>query len=722
MKKRSQVTLFVILGLVVLFSTLIVLYIRSQSIDNPLIEFQDDPVTAYIEHCLGQIAEDALVNIGQQGGFIEIEADQTADLLPFESPFFSYSKQLYIPYWFYQRNGLEKTEMPQLHKSYDGDYSIQWQLEDYINRHLGDCVDLSALEAQGIDVAEMGVLETSVIIAEENVNFKLNYPLKIYENDDTETRSDYFTDVSVRLGRVYRLAKEIRDYEMETVFLERNTKNLITLYSRIDNDYLPPMYGGLQFEPCSRQVNWIYQDVEADFKEMLTANIPFLHIDNTDFEPIVVQGNDQSIRQGIYNNMVHHVSDNYYSFIRADFEYMDSFPLELDLGTQGLLQPLSYEMDLVFSFICMFEYQFPYSIKYPVLITLTDSKSRINNRDYVFQFPMVVVLKNNHPRIKYQDAFGEISLPEVSSECDPEYRLSAPMTVNVLDIDKNGIDEAEIIFQCGPSIVYDYHENGSIKNVSTFADACYIGSTDDGFLTEQFPQCSGGGMMTIRAPDHVQITEIVGDTMSESRTFEFELDKVYEKPISVRKIFVKPPSITENPGVVVDGDDVSECNIFSEPNKLQSYEHALVRLVKTDNENGELRTPSVAFYNPANQSTIFIAPGTYDIDIMLFRNERYNGEMTIFKDSESRTIPGSIVSEEKIIRYPEEDVLLPSTISGGAFYSWTVTAEDLESASEIEFMVFDEGMPKILEDIGMAVSHREKCSEYNYEMIKPRLK
>ena len=56
--------------------------------------------------------------------------------------------------------------------------------------------------------------------------------------------------------------------------------------------------------------------------------------------------------------MEHKVSDDIYPFIRADFSFRDSFPLELEFGSYGLLEPNSFDVDLIFSQLCMFEYQF----------------------------------------------------------------------------------------------------------------------------------------------------------------------------------------------------------------------------------------------------------------------------------------------------------------------------------------------------------------------------
>jgi hypothetical protein len=731
-KKRGQVTLFVIIGLVILFSTLIVLYIRS--IDREPTEpfVVKDNVNDFVEQCLFQLTQEAVIKLGQQGGYIEMEGIDkvTAEYAPFESEILSmYNGKLHIPYWFYQDSTeLDKTQMPELIKSYEEDYSIQWQLENYISKKIKICLnDFEVFEAQGMKIIDKGTISTEVIIAEGDVNVKLNYPIEIKKDeDDIENRYTFVTSVPVRLGRMYRLAKEIRDYEMENVFLEKHTMNMISAFSRVDNDYLPPMYGGLEFGECSGMEYWMYNSVNDDLNEMLIANVPFLHIAETNFNRIIINDEDnkrQKLRQATYDQMIHQVSENSYPMINVDFSYRQSFPMDLDLGTYGILQPNRMDMDLIFSYVCMFEYKFAYNLKYPVLITLTDSMSKVNNREFRFQFPMQVVLKDNYPRIRYSDVFPEPISVRKKTECDLDQRISAPMTINVLDDMDKGIDGVSIYFQCGPSMIYQFHANGTLKNISTFAKKCSIGATKNGVYEGKFPQCKGGGMISIKRNGYLSKSEAVGDMLDESRTLTFTLDQIYEKKVNVKKIFVKPPTSypQDSPGVVMDGSDVKECNLNDDADILQAFEQAIVKLTKTDQQNGELKYPSVVFFDPKNSSTIKIAPGTYTVDITLFRNERFNGEMTFKKNSQTKLVPAGAMGGEKEIFYPDEDLLLPMTISGGAYYNWTVTKEELLNAETIIFNLFDEGQPKVIEQIGTAMAHREKCSELNYNRIKPNL-
>lgn len=709
--KRGQVTIFVIIGVILLISAGLILYIRSKmTTTDPVPE--RDPVQTYMEQCITLVAEEGLSILGLQGGYIKVdELDPlSAQMDPFNSQAL-YSSGIVVPYWFYQdRMGQEKTGMPRLNKLYEGDNSIQSQLEEYMDENIDECVDLEVFS--GLEVEKTGNHSFDVLITESDVNFRANYPLEIRAAEDLETQKTFTASVPVRLGHIYSLAKDIRDYEMEEVFLERNTMNLISIYSRVDDDYLPPMYGGFRFESCSDRVFWIYTEVEKDLRQMLSANLPYLKVADTDFEPIIIQDPDEDrreFRQAVYDKMIYSVSENIYPFLEVGFDYEPFFPMELDFGSKGILQPNSFELDMIFSQICMMEYKFGYNLRYPVMVTITDDKSNIDNQPYYFQYPMQVILKYNFPRVSYASAYLEEDLVEVPSQCDRKF-WQEELEVSVADSSGQMLDDVELRFQCGPSMVYEYDINGSVSAVRPFAEVCYIGETDSGIYDSGFPACSRSGMLTVQKDGYVTRTFVTEPIDGQDMTIT--LDRVYDLDVNVNKVFLKPSNVVMSGSVA--------CTINDEPSPLQTYESALVQITKTDLENGEIKGPSVAFFSPGNSSVIRIAPGTYEVDIMLLRNERYNGEMTIRKDSESISYSDGF-SGDKTITYPDEDVLIPSAFTGGAHFMWTVGDDELRGKDTITFTIFDEGPPKIIEEIGAPLEHRQGCSALNENIVRPRL-
>ncbi|MEM4268362.1 MAG: hypothetical protein QXK37_06055 [Candidatus Woesearchaeota archaeon] len=727
MRRRGQVTLFIIFGVLLLFSALIIIYINSKVKPIQTSEKKQDEVQNYVEGCLKQVAEEGIIKAGLQGGYID------AALAREISSGFTHNS-LFIPYWFYQRPmGIDSSEMPTLFKKSDRDNSIQDQLERYTTEKLNECLrEFAAIKERGIEVNEKGMPKTKVSFTDSKVIVKLDYPIEIVKEDSVESRMEFSAEVPVRLKKIYELAKEIKDYETKTFFLERTTKNLISIYSRIDSQYLPPMEGGLDFAPCEKRTYWIASDVEQNFRRMLSSNIPYLKIANTDHSKIIVTSKEEpnqkrrEIRQGVYDRFVHKTSEKNYRFMEVMFSFEPTYPLELDLGSQGILEPKSFEVDLLLAQLCMFQYKFSYNTRFPVLVTIIDKQSKAENKDYLFQFPLEVVIKDNFPRVRLSDVSGQQRKSDISYQCDINQRLSGPVTLNVFDEQGNGIDGALVYFQCGPEFVYVFDENGTVIEAERFAEKCFIGKTDKGVLDTKLPPCIGGGLLTIKRVGYVEKGDVIG-TVEEGQSFtkNYKLDRIKELKLSIKKYFVMPPlpdsEVTNNntkQGIIIKDGAVVACNADTEPIELSDNEDVILSIRKADLNSGALNV--LGYYNKNNESRISLAPGEYIVDLQLIRRERFEGEMTFKKESQEKRIETAISQET--IKYPDKDVALPVTFTGGAHYNITFTKEQLKNAKEITLFVFDEGPPRTLEEITQPLMHIEACSNLNRALISPELK
>jgi hypothetical protein len=740
--RGSQITIFVVLGIIVLLVAALIAYLNgfspTPSVPAPT---KQSEVELYVSKCVALKTQEALTLIGFQGGYLHTDQSKklVAKLDPMTSEYLALADgKLLLPYWYYQdESGMDSSNMPALTKSYTNDGSIQDQLEQYVDANINSCLDgFKKFREEGYQVKVGDEHSAQVVFTDSRVVVELTYPVELTRASTNEKYDSFSAEIPVRLKKIYALSKEIRDYEISSVFLERQTKDFITAYSRVNKSYLPPMYGGMYFSPCSDRVFWMYSDVEKNFRTMLASNVPYMKIANTDYTPVVIDkkdmpdDKDRAIAQGVMNGMVKKVSANNYPFMKVDFSYTEDMPLELDLGTRGLLEPNSFDVDLLFSQFCLFEYKYFYSVKYPLVATVVDSKSMINNQPYVFQFPMMVVIKDNFPRLKYSDVFGAPdSGAEKSYQCSPEQRLSGPVSIKVKDDLESPIENARVMFQCGPSVAYKYTENGTLINASMFADRCYMGMTDSkGVLDISFPPCIGGGTITVDHDKYLGISDLVGD-IKEGQAFgkQYTMSRVVEKEIEISKYFVNAAAVPgmgasdSSPGIVLDAnDEVVGCNLKSEKAPLQEYENVLVRLTRKNTDNAILQGQPFAMYNPTQATTLKLAPGNYTVDILLIRNERYKGEMTILKGSEYKYIKGTLASDSKTIYYPDEDVEIPTTFSGGAEFDWEITPEDLYASNKLTFNIIDEGAPKFVENVGRPIKDRQNCVALNWEKMKPR--
>jgi hypothetical protein len=756
--KLGQTTTFIIIGLILIIAIFGIIYITGLMTKDSLFDAgSSDPIVVYTEECLSNIAEQGLVRLGQQGGYIFLDEYpvETSELDPFNSPVLKIGDYQAAPYWFYQKHaGLDRTEMPTLEKTSPGDDSVQDQLERYIIQELPLCLDdYSTFKEQGLTIFATEEPDPTVIFTDENVVVTMYYPLSINtgeiseegetdEQDASKTLDSFGIDINVDFRNVYGFAKDIASYEQKTAFIEQNTMNLITMFSRVNSDYLPPLFGGMQVEDCGDLTYWMEDDVNDYFKQMLNLNMPYLKIRDTDFERLVVSKNDESddekreTMQGIFDMMSKNIEGVSQPDINVLFEYRPGFPLELDLGQRGMIKPTTQvDFNYLFGRKCVFVYKYAYSYKFPVLTTLIDSSSKIDNQPYVFQFPLMAVTKSNFPRVSLSDVFGLEGPEKESYLCDADQRVSAESVVNAIDsVSSQPIADAMVSFQCGPAFVDEYDENGSLVNSTPFSSKCFIGKTDaSGKLTGKFPQCIGGGIVLTEKQGYSQEAILIGDVVQDnSFTTLLEMTPLTKLKVDVKKYYVIPPleddeimqaklaSIEPKQGIVLDDQgSVAECNLYTPPGPFDSNEEAIITMRKVDPTLSPSNPYTFIFYNPNNESSIDVGPGTYQVDILFVRNEKYGGELDIEQDSEKIHIEGTLFKKGEDIYYPEETIEVESIMNGGAVYITSLNEEDLGNGDTITFYVFDEGTPQKMDQYFGALGHRESCSGINYNEIKP---
>ncbi len=745
---RAQITVFIVIGLILLLTVATVFYFTYYTEQTPSFVLSQDPVTAYVQQCIVDTTKEAVQLAGEHGGAIYQEnytdtEKKLLDLLPFNSDvlFLANGKQQ-LSYWYYQKSdGIDRVAIPELEKQASGDGSIQDQLEQYVGNKMQDCLNnFAALKNNGILVEPTGNMIVSSTIADRSVEVTITYPLKITQGDSTSSQESFTALVPVGLKRTYTLAREIAEQELNTLFLEQTTRNLLVTYGQVKKEYLPPIAGGLRFDPCADRVYWFYNDVQQDVQQMLAANIPYITVANTDNGKIAITSKQEAddktreLRQGVFDAFVQYPSQNDYSGILANFNYQTNYPMDLYFGNHlgyGLIQPNALEINILIANLCMFDYSYLYNLKFPVVVSLVDTESNIDGNSFVFQFPMEVVIKNNYPRIKLNDVLRDTyKIPEATSEssyqCDPSQRLSGESTITVQDPKGAPVENAVIDFQCGPSYVYEYDVNGTISAIHQFAETCFMGTTDvQGQLTTAYPPCVGAGFVTIKNPAYLEKSAETGNIF-QGTSFDktVVLDKVYTREVVLDKYFVAPPSETnaEGIGVHLDADgNVESCNVNMDTKELFPYESAIITLTKIDPENGVLNSVPLVVVEGGSlePATIAVAPGQYYVDIMLLREERYSGEMTIQAHSEAIQVPSTVGTD--IISYPDDDVLIPQTFTGGAVFLWNVTAAELESGDVLHFAIFDEGPPNTIEQVSAPIAHREGCSNLHQELVLPKV-
>ncbi len=282
-KKRAQVTVYIILGIIILFVAILLFYLRGTTekkigiqelITAQKIPREVRPITNYITTQLDDATKKGLYLIGMQGGYIyqsqggpiSNPVEEGSDFIYYKDHKVSYNiykknnnlfnyyfyEPRYYPWYYYPYHNFPKSgekgsfggffgtsNLPPLNGS--DVISIQSQLKEFITNYLQDNIDLTIFEKQGFEIND-GEINVSVIIGENDVIAFLEYPLGIKKKvTNTITNVSYFyTNPQIRLKKVYNFTDFIINKDITDILFNinssENNKDDINI-EKIENAY-----------------------------------------------------------------------------------------------------------------------------------------------------------------------------------------------------------------------------------------------------------------------------------------------------------------------------------------------------------------------------------------------------------------------------------------------------------------------------------------------------
>ena len=251
MKKRGQVTVFLIIGLVILISFGIFYYAKSyntkSAIKNALKKTasETDIVKAYVEACIKNVAEEALFEkIGEQGGYIDVNANPkygekgvagsqiSPAYISFQGknvPYYleAYCEEIYCS----QYAACPVPPCPCIkqkcrswgYKEYTPTLdAISKKLANYIAVEFEDCFNKNIFEDIGIRIEKpvvdyqainfdfsRGNANVEVNFNEEDISIKLTYPLIIRKADAKSMLDSFIVFLPIRLKSLFEGSKDL---------------------------------------------------------------------------------------------------------------------------------------------------------------------------------------------------------------------------------------------------------------------------------------------------------------------------------------------------------------------------------------------------------------------------------------------------------------------------------------------------------------------------------
>lgn len=416
--KRGQVTLFIILGIVVLIIVgLAIFLINSSKKDIPIEEtYKEDydarlaPIFNDVVFCTNTLAVEAIKKAGETGGYINVNPALYNYNLPkaYENDALELFPEsgIIIPYWNHIEESPDCTvctntqSFPPL--TGEGN-SIQNSIETYIEQNLVNCLDNFSAYKYDLIISYNSLPDCKLELREDNVFVGVDWPLNVKFPDSTESTSlsKYSTTVDVRLKKMYDYALAIM-YQTEMLgdsrAFEYFTKDILSIYSFGGEDApIPPIEGPTVFEFKAPSI-WLLMNVEQTLKSAVAENIPYMQVVGTK-DSFMLFTND-SIENNFYSNFqnVVYFDEAFASDVRVRFNYYEIWPMYVAVGPgkKQVITPESVSMNMLLFRLTTTKYKFYYDISYPVMVTLEDD-SAFGGEGFAFNYAFEVNLKHNDP-------------------------------------------------------------------------------------------------------------------------------------------------------------------------------------------------------------------------------------------------------------------------------------------------------------------------------------
>lgn len=662
MSSKGQVTLFIILGIVIVASLVLVYVFRAEVLKSEwererekaaLVPPQAVLVKNHVDSCVKQIGEQAVRLLGSQAGYIEIPPDfiVRSAANPFSNSLLL-GGGAEVTYWFYENAAGNPKEQVPTKKEMEG------AIKKYVDERLSDCISFEQFGEQGY-IISAGSAVSEVEVEDERVLVVVNYPVDLEIRDFKFEFNKFYEKVEYPLGRLYDLALKIFEAENKERFLENKTIDLMVVYDEIP-------YSGVDFE-CSPRT-WKKQDVIRDFKNIVEANIPFVKIKGSDY-------------------VLYDSSHEYYEVdadvraedISVNFLYSQNWETKVDIVShpgQEVLRGEPYTLEnqaarYLASLFCLNQYHFVYDVKYPVLVSLSDG-------EFTFQFAVQTIIDNNQPR-------------KSKLITDYVYEEEAPIC------DKGVVNTRVYALAASSSGRLESIENARV-NYHCITTVCDMGITEkkgsEAYLETKFPLCINGFVQVERDGYWIGKEQL---STNEESAISVIMEKIYEKDLDVRLITssgdIRNLAGTEK--IVFQFENLDNGYITSviwpgsETIKLTSGNYHVTSQVLLEDISG-INVPARTI------ETCVDVPRTGILGLIGATR----------KQCRSATIEGT---------------KLTSALIGGANFDWSISDSQLANSKTIVLYSFRDRVPRSLEDVGVIADNINKNSQ-NKLFKKPEVR
>jgi len=499
-KKRGQLTLFIIIGILILFLVSFSIYFMLQTQDDlptDIYDHNENPVKQFVVSCIERVGEEAISEMGLKGGFIYLPEGMHRSPESFleADPQGVYN----LPYWYF--GGIDNVPRRD---------DMQAQITRYVNENLMSCLgDFSEMDKLYEVKPKLNSGETEPIvktvtkIAAKDVVITVTLPLELRSNVNSKIiqLNEYRALLDVELSDIFKYARELIAHENNEMFMENITIDLMAMNSDIP-------FTNIEFH-CGSLI-WYLDDIKESLAVTLQTEIAKIRFEDVNHTPWL---ESDEVYEELASFTIEDINLGKRPSVKKPSDAYDYFHYFIDASSDRYPQLTGYmqykkewgmdiysrpskngvmRTDMMQGYrkympnLCVNVYHFTYDVAYPVLVTLRDTKA-FSGRGFTFKFPFYVIIKSNQADRSSAgyDIFEHIS--PYSGYCDET-------TGRLVDIRVKGF--------------YEGFFNADIKDVNISFDCfkyyCDLGKTeaDDGAyrLRTRLPSnCKNGYLIANKA-------------------------------------------------------------------------------------------------------------------------------------------------------------------------------------------------------------------------------
>ena len=561
MNHKGQVTIFIIIGILLIILISIGSYYRNElfNLVTPLDEIRV-PIEArefydYVTYCTEEVSKDGLVILGQQGGYINLPSGPPPNIVnPFSNKL-NVVGGLETSYWYYEKSSARfENQVPTI-------ALMQAELSAYINNNLDSCLDdFEIFTGYQIETKDRKV---GVSIRAQDILVTLDYPIHVVKDNFEYDFTQFKKVIDLDLRSMFDQAVSILNYQLENQYFEDKTLGMLITYDEIP-------YSGLE-ESCAPIV-WSRAEVRAELQNIVSRNIQFYKVKGTNYELFQEENSAFEIEIPVEDSGF---DVNFNHFTSWPF-FMEVEPAEGDLMiSQSITKDLGPAAGFVQGIFCMNEYHFVYDLRYPILVSITKPNA-FQGSGYTFQYAFITNIKRNQP------GGADVIIPEQLFEPDIKYCNAKTQTVTIYTYGDELNDQLKPLGDV--NVQYKCINHGCDVGQSKLTEF-------GGEITGNVPLCWNGFIVANKVGYH------------QSQTLFSTTDE------TVTSVFLKPYT-QKSFEVYVDRSKTTGVS-----GGLNEDESVVIQLINQDDDFS-------AFATAPNDNIITLIPGTYEGKVYLMSSSK----------------------------------------------------------------------------------------------------